>query len=129
MPVKSNTSEFGELLRSQLKSKPVRNEAIVATPLSGNRLKLTIPLRYSWWATPLRRTLHMRSEKYIELDPLGAEIFSLFDGRRTLEEIIDLHSDRWKLTFFESRAMILEFLRRLARRKLIFVLLPEEREK
>ncbi len=101
----------------QLQSIPIPNEAI--TRLSDRRL--TLPLRQPRWARWLRPVLPISKEKQVELDKLGAEIFKLCDGQRSIEEIIDLHKDRWHLSFYESRAMILQFLRQLTRRNLILI--------
>ncbi|MCC7519816.1 MAG: hypothetical protein IT578_11620 [Verrucomicrobiae bacterium] len=42
-----------------------------------------------------------------------------FDGRRTLNEIVALHQQRWKISFFEARGMIFNSLRLLVRASLL----------
>ncbi len=66
------------------------------------------------------------SDKKVELDALSAEMLSLFDGKRTVEIIIDLHKDKWHLSFFESRGMIVDFIRRMTERNIVVLIVPEE---
>ncbi|MCG3147145.1 MAG: hypothetical protein PCFJNLEI_00582 [Verrucomicrobiae bacterium] len=102
----------------QLHSVPVPNRAV--TPSGPGQL--SVPLRHPFWARWLRLVLPLSKEKKIELDKRGNEILALCDGQRTVEELIDLHKDRWHLSFFESRAMILQFLRQLLRHNLIVII-------
>lgn len=90
---------------------------VPVVPLVNGRL--SVPLRQPKWVRWVRPVFPISKEKQVELDKLGAEIFALCDGHRTVEEIIDRHKDRWHLSFFESRAMILQFLRDLMKRDLI----------
>jgi hypothetical protein len=112
-------------LRVQLRAVPVLNRDVVVTPLDGGRLKLSVPRTYRWWERPVKWLLVLSDVKHLELDPLGAAVFSLLDGRHTLEEIIDAHSERWKLSFFESRGLVLSFLERLMKWNVVLVRIPE----
>jgi len=111
-------------LDQQLRSVPVVNRAITTAPLSEGRLKLTAPVQRKWWAAPATRLLRFSGVRALELDPVGADLFRLFDGERPLEEIIDHHMERWHLSFFEARGQVLEYLRRLVKRNLVGVRTP-----
>lgn len=108
----------------QLLSVPVVNEAATQRPTPGDTLHLTVPLQQPVWAQALRFLLPFSREKNAELDRFGAEIFAWCDGTRTVEEIIDLHKARWQLSFFESRAMILQFLELLMRHGFLAMIAP-----
>lgn len=108
----------------QLHSVPVRNEAVLRGPSPDGQVRLSVPLNQPAWSRSLRVLFPISKEKNVELDRLGGEIFRWCDGARTVEEIIDLHKDRWQLSFFESRAMILGFLRQLLRHDFIAMVAP-----
>jgi len=107
---------------NDLQSIPVPNQAV--TRMADGRL--SVPLRHPTWLRWVRPVLPISKEKKVELDKLGTEVLALCDGHRTIEQIIDLHKDRWHLSFFESRAMILQFLRQLLQRNLIVIASPRE---
>jgi hypothetical protein len=107
---------------TDLQAIPVPNQAVIRH--GGGRF--SVPLRQPAWVRWVRPVFPISKEKNVQLDKLGAEIYALCDGRRTVEEIIDLHKDRWRLSFFESRAMILQFLRQLLERNLIVLLPPRD---
>ena len=117
--------QLTDVLEMQMHSIPVVNEVVKVTPLSRGRLKLTFPIMVPWWAKVFIPPSKVKSQKSIELDPVGADVFEMFDGKRTLGEIIDDFMERWKLSFFESRAVITEFLKRLGKRNLVLYRLPK----
>ena len=110
----------------QLRSVPVANQAVAIKATSEDKLQLSVPFNRTHWSKAVRHLLPLSEETNIELDRLGAEIFALCDGEHTVEELIDCHKDRWKLSFFESRAMILQFLQHLMRHNFIALETPAE---
>lgn len=104
-----------------LRSVPIPNQAV--THLGARRF--AVPLQQPGWVRWVRPLFPISKERKVELDKLGAEVLAWCDGHRTVEEIIDLHKDRWQLSFFESRGMILQFLQQLEQRKLIVIASPE----
>jgi hypothetical protein len=117
--MKKEQPELRALLQMQLTAVPIVNQAVQEFPFSSGGLRLSIRLQRRGWSRVLGGLLPLSHEKKLELDPIGAEVFQMFDGQHTLEEIIDIYRERWNLSFFESRAVILEFLRRLGRYDLI----------
>lgn len=118
-----------EVLDQQLRSVPVVNPVVRSAPAPEGRVRLAAPVARKWWVSAASGALRLPERKVLELDPIGAEVFDLLDGRRTIEEIIDAHRQRWALTFLEARGMILEYLRRLMRRRLVLIRTPEGEEK
>jgi len=119
--------QLTEVLEMQLHSVPVVNPGVKTAPLSRGRLKLTFPISIPWWAKIIRPPSQIRKQRSLEFDPVGAEVFEMFDGERTLGEIIDEFMRRWQLSFFESRAVITEFLKRLGKRNLISYKIPAKK--
>ena len=124
MPVKKQ--ESGSIHLLQLRSIPVANQAVAIKATSADKLRLSVPFNQTHWSKAARHLLPLSQEKNIELDQLGAEIFALCNGQHTVEEIIDIHKDRWNLSFFESRATILQFLQHLMRHNFIAIGTPEQ---
>jgi hypothetical protein len=113
-------------LLTQLRSIPVANEAVRRQAVGDDKMQISVPFHQPGWAQSVRILFPISKEKSVELDRLGAEIFALCDGTRTVEQIIDLHQDRWQLSFFESRAMILQFLQHLVKHSFVVLVAPAE---
>lgn len=111
-------------LEEQMCAIPVLNSAAEITSMESGRIRLAVPLSSSPSARFKRILFRLPKKKAFELDPLGAELFTLIDGRRTIEEIIDAHALRWKLSFYESRLMTLQYLQRLMHRGAVALTLP-----
>ncbi len=122
---KSEEPSSSELLARQLRSIPVVNSAVKMRDLSGRKKLITVPLAEKRWGRVAKRIFPIRREKKLEIDALSAEILGLFDGKRTVEDVIDVHKDRWKLSFFESRGMILDFMKRMVKRAVVVLVVPE----
>jgi hypothetical protein len=107
-------------LEHQFASIPVRNPGVTAsegeTPGS---LLIEQNLVYRGLAKVFARYLPVRSRKRFLLDGLGADVYGRIDGKKTLEQLIDEFAEEHKLTFLESRALLLEYLRTLMRRGLV----------
>ncbi len=111
-----------EQFRQALKAVPVRNAHVKATPLPEDprRLEVEVELLYR---TPLqrflRRVLRAAPTKRYRLDRLGTRVYRMIDGRKTYGELVDEFAAEEKLTFFESRALLGQFLQHLSRRGLV----------
>jgi hypothetical protein len=104
---------------------PVANGALRQEE-RGTRLILWVPIRRRWWmGPPLAWVLPFRSEKGVELDPLGQQVFGACDGTRTTEQIIEEFAERHQLRFHEARLSVLAFLKSLAERKLVALVAPK----
>lgn len=98
---------------------PVANGAL-RREQRGTRLILWVPIRRRWWmGPPLRWLLPFRSEKGVELDALGQQVFGACDGTRTTEQIIAEFAECHRLRFHEARLSVLSFLKSLSERKLV----------
>ena len=111
-----------EQFREALKAVPVRNEHVRAAPLPEDpkRLEVEVELLYR---TPLqrllRRLLRAAPTKRYKLDRLGTRVYGMIDGRKTFGELVDEFAAAEKLTFFESRALLGQYLQHLSRRGLV----------
>lgn len=112
----TQTARFGQSLRVT----PVHNAHVrkVASERPGE-LALEIDLTYGPVLTVLRWIFRARKTKVVILDGVGREVYDDIDGNRTFEELIDRFSERHALTFFESRALLAQYYRTLAKNGLI----------
>ena len=120
--------DSSQLLVFQLGSKPVANEAVRSEQGEDGRVRVTVPLKHRGWSSALSHILPLSAERNVELDVLGTQTLSQCDGEHTVEDLIDWFEQRWQLSFFEARGLILHFLEQLMKRGLIAVIAPPDSE-
>jgi hypothetical protein len=98
---------------------PTKNLALRLEP-RGSGLLVWVPIRKRWWMrSPIGWILPFRSEKGVELDALGRQVFVACDGSRTTEQIVEEFAERHRLRFHEARLSVLSFLKSLVERNLV----------
>ena len=126
-PIDTSVPRSGaDIIDRQLRSVPAVSPHVTASPDNGGRLMLSAPRAASWWRSPVRGLFSISEQQTISLEPIGAEVFALIDGKRPMEGIINAHARRWHLSFQESRMMILEYVHRLMRKRLVYVIAPDK---
>ena len=75
---------------------------------------------------PLSWIVPFREESCSTLDPLGAEVWKLCDGQRTVEGVVDAFKDRYALSFHEARVAVTEYLKVLVQRGVLAVALRDK---
>ena len=115
-----------ERLRESLRAVPVRNTHVFASPgPNPGELTVEVELRYRSAAMRFLRDLFgLGSRKKYVLDRVGAAFYGAIDGRKDLEALADEFAAREKLTFFESRALVGQYLQTLTRKGLVVATLP-----
>jgi hypothetical protein len=111
-------------IEEQMRSIPLHTGGVIVKQTDSGGLELTISLVHRGLARRLRPLLRLSDTRRIELDPLGAHLYGLCDGVRTVEQIVERYQREWSLTFFEARALVLSYLRLLSKRNLILFLKP-----
>jgi len=103
-----------------MSSVPVRNESVHAYPAEdGKSLAVEVKLRYPVWRMPLGRLLKLRERKAFLLDAIGRQVYESIDGKKTFEVLVDEFAERHKLTFFESRGLLMQYVRVLMKNGLV----------
>jgi len=100
---------------------PLRNEAVTEEHTDAGELRLVLPVRPPWWARPLARFLYVPKQHRIVLDEIGAYVWRLCDGKRSMRDIIQALALRYKLHPKEARVSLVAYLRQLGRRRLVGV--------
>jgi len=109
---------------TQLQSVPVRNEklSVAVSQSDAQALLVEVELRYRGPVAWLARQVGARRRKRYELVGLSRELFEMLDGERTVEQLVDRLCEQDRLTFLESRALVLQYLRDLMQRGLIVII-------
>ena len=123
---KQQTLDF----EGQLHTVPVRNEhvRIMRSEEKPDVIVAEIKLRYYGLLKILKQLTNARPYRRFELAGLTRELYEKLDGTRTVEDLVDDLAASEKLTFFESRAFVVQYLKNLMERGLI-VIVPEDEVK
>ena len=101
---------------------PLRSRTVRGEKRPDGGWLLRVPLRRRWYTRPpLAWLMPLSRERAISLDQLGSEVWQACDGRRTVEQIVDLFAAAHDLTFHEARLSVTAFLRLLTLRGLVVV--------
>ena len=103
-----------------LLARPIRNIAAqVRDGDNAGELRIAVPTKpKAWWyyLPPLIWIIRPPKLRNLILDPVGAPIWSLCDGKTTVEEIIQTFAKNHNLTFHEARVSVTSYLRLLIER-------------
>lgn len=75
---------------------------------------------------PLSWIVPFRSERRVTLDRLGMQVWTLCNGERTVENVIDAFKEQYNLTFHEARVAVTEYIKTLIQRGVLVITLREE---
>lgn len=109
-------------LAEQLSSIPVRNQKVrFFTGDDGESLVVEVALKYPKWMLPLYHFLKMKDFKSYRIEGIGLQVYESIDGKKSFEELIDKFAEHHKLTFFESRALLMQYMGMLMKKGLVVV--------
>ena len=116
-----------EQFRQALQAVPVRNRHVfVAAGPNPGELSLEVELVYKSAVLRFFRDLFgLSSRKKYVLDRVGAAFYESIDGKRNLEALADDFAAREKLTFFEARALVGQYLQTLTKKGLVVATMPK----
>jgi hypothetical protein len=103
--------------RRSLASVPVLNEALTWEKADDGRLTLVIEFKRGKGFLDRFKPPIMRRK--VRLDELGQFVFEHVDGRRDVKSIIDAFADRYRTDRREAELSVAEFLKSLAQRHVI----------
>ena len=105
-----------------LSARPVRNSAAEARPGEPSGVLVTVKRKRPWYfRPPFSWILRPRYRKTVVLDEVGAELWNLCDGKRTVEEIIDEFSSAHRLSFHEARVATTNYMKTLVERGVLAI--------
>ena len=123
----ASPAEEARRLRDSLRAVPVRNAHVfVSAGPNPGELELEVELVYKNAAMRFFRDLFgLSSRKKFVLDRIGAAFYESIDGKKNLETLADEFAAREKLTFFEARALVGQYLQTLTKRGLVVATMPK----
>jgi len=103
------------------RAKPLRNPDVLQDLADDGTVMLMAPLAQqgNGLAGFLARWMKAPDHKKFELEPVGAFVWNLCDGRHTFEGISKRLREEFKMNRIEADAALLAFLQMLSQRKLI----------
>ena len=107
------------------KAKPLRNPAVTWSPAEDGGVVLEAPLAdqgrgIAGW---LAKKMKMPETKKFELEPIGAFLWELFDGKHTVETIGRKLREEFRMNRVEADASLMAFLQMLTHKKLITMMI------
>jgi len=109
--------------RPLLEARPLPNVAARPEPDATGGVVMHVPRTKSPFRPPLSWIVRVRSERRVQIDALGAFVWKLCDGTRTVEQIVDEFSRRHGLTFHEARVAVTGYLASLIQRGVLAITL------
>jgi hypothetical protein len=104
-------------------SVPLKNERVEEVQLESGDLLLTYPIPVRPWIEALIRRKGTaaadRQRKKLQLDTLGAAVWKLLDGHRSVRQVVDAFAGQYQLHSREAEVSVTQFLRELGKRGLI----------
>lgn len=112
---------------ASLESRPARNPALTAERNDDGTVLVRVPTNPSRWARFAARLLRVEdAERRISLDELGTFVWDQCDGETTVRMLIGRFSKEYKLNRKEAEVSMVEYLRTLATKGLIGIIVPED---
>lgn len=110
-------------------AKPKKNPVVTEIPGEGGAIILEAPLELQGrgFLGTIAKKMKAPDTKSFELEPLGAFVWSLCDGKNTFEAISRKLRDKFKINRMEADAALAEFLRMLGQRRLITMTLGKKK--
>ena len=120
---KKQAEEFDFL--KQLESIPVKNTEVETVEEGDGYRIVSLKLEYTGLYKFLAKTFRAATEKRYRLDGLGLQLYDKLDGKKNVEDLIDLLIEKYQLSFFEARALVIQYLHTLIKRGLAIIAVKE----
>ncbi|MBU1693545.1 MAG: PqqD family protein [Verrucomicrobia bacterium] len=108
---KNDTGDWSAMLRARM----IHNAAAQVTPgARGGEVSIAVPTRRpGWLIPPISWIVHPPATRMLLLDALGVEVWTLCNGERTVEAVINAFAVANGLTFHEARVSVTAYLKSL----------------
>ncbi|MCW5945619.1 MAG: PqqD family protein [Fimbriimonadales bacterium] len=121
-----NLKRKNQATRSEIRrARPIRNPAIRFEQADDGSVMLFVPVTQRGF---LGRTIGkmVPEDKQVELEPIGAFVWKLCDGKRTVQGITEALQREFKITRVEAEASLLAFLDTLMKRRYVALEVPKK---
>ena len=104
-----------------LLAKPVQNKAAEWEDVQGG-IRITVPMnRPGFLFPPFSWIIKLSRERNVVLENIG-----MCDGKVTIENVVDQFSEKFHLSFHESRILVTDYISKLTKRGVVAIVLPPE---
>lgn len=104
----------------------VPNDGLRVTSDEDGNVTLSIPIQVPRWLGRFSKSAESEaSDRKIELDEVGSFVWGMCHERTTVRQMIRRLSERYKLNMKEAEVSLTAFLRTLAKKRLVAVVLPQ----
>ena len=111
-----------------LQAVPYVNQAMSVSQRADGGALASIPIpRPRYLVPPLSWILPFSPQRRVELEPVGAGVLKMCDGKRSVEAIIEQFAAAHRLTFREAQIPVTQFLRQLMERGLVVIVGSDEK--
>ena len=108
-----------------LMSRPIRNEAVGVKTVDNDDLEITVYRKKAKLVTLLSKVFKLPETRKIILDKIGACVWTLCDGSKTVNDIIKVFSKKYGLGREKAERSLLVYSRQLTYRGLIVIAMPK----
>ena len=112
--------------RRMLTARPVHNAAARVVDAGGDVTVYVKSVRPWYMIPPLSWIVPHQPERGSVLDGLGSQVWRWCDGRRTVEDVIDVFAGEYDLTFHEARVAVTGYVKSLVQRGALAIVMSEE---
>ena len=110
--------------RSMLAATPVRNEAATVVKDEADAVSVSVRnQKPGYRIPPISWFVPYKPVITIELDGPGARLWHLCDGDHTVEQICDIFSGEYGLTFHEAKTAVTDYLKKLIQRGVLAIMM------
>lgn len=106
-----------------LNFRPIKNPEIKEKRLKSGEVLLTYFISVRPWMAKLASRFGQNKgqnfEKKIQLDELGTTVWDMIDGNRSVQQIIEEFSEKYRVHLKEAEVAVTSFIKTLGKRELI----------
>jgi len=102
-----------------LKSCPVRNSLIKWEETEDGEVSLVVPQKRTLWVRAISKVFMLPSSRVVVLDEVGSFVWTMCDGRNSIDSMVNTLRNKYKLTRKEAETSLLAYFRKLGKRGII----------
>ena len=109
-----------------VKSRPVRNSLIKWEKSESGEISLVIPQKNTLWVRSVSKVFMLPKSRVVALDEVGSFVWTMCDGHNSMDGIMKMLSNKYKLTRKEAETSLLAYFRLLGKRGMNGFAMPDK---
>ncbi len=111
---------------TSLHARPVLNRLVKVECGDDGNVVLLVPRPDNWWVRWVSSSFKLPAYKRVALDELGSFVIEHCDGAHSVRDVVDKFAKKYRLNRREAEVSMNTFLRDLARRSIIGLVIEED---